>query len=347
MLKYHVQCGKWGYTPNPIAWHPHKMLLATGSTLNYQQRHDVTIWNMDGVLQKLLKCHSYVHEIKWVCHGQMLAVRANEILLWHENFTFLRKIPGLRMAWNPVYPQLISYSIKTGAWHLWDLTHATNQILCYRSEPQEFKDNLHWSPCGKYCIGVWNQTESSNIEICIWQKNGQMLSQNSINSTQNSQVIESIWHPTKLQIVIRMELEVIIVDLAGQVLNQWDLISDQREWEDGVCFQWSPDGAILAQANQTKIQLRPLNGQQISIELESNVQALGWHPTSQFLAIAPWNNQIQLWDKNGKHLATFITDVEEVGARMIMIPLVLEWDRTGRYLAASLRGCTVHLWKMQ
>ncbi len=354
MITYHVQCGRWGYTPNPIAWHPHQALLATGSTLNYQQRHEVTIWNSDGQLQTRLNCQSYVEDLQWVLNGTMLAVRANTIQLWNQHGRLIHQIPGSRMAWpgsrmawNPVYPQVVSYIAKQNFWQLWDLASATSHGLGQNLAPQYFKDNLVWSADGKYLVAAWNQTNLNAIELRIWQRNGQMITQNIIKPRQPSRVIECIWHPKRPQFVIRTELSAMLIDVAGQILDQWELDSDQREWEHARCFGWSPDGTLLAQANQTKLQIRNLNGQIISIELDATVMALAWHPSGDFFAIAAWNNQIQCWDRHGKHLATVITDVAEVGARMIMIPLILEWDVTGMYLAASLRGCTVHLWRYE
>ncbi|WP_110513221.1 WD40 repeat domain-containing protein [Herpetosiphon llansteffanensis] len=345
MITYHVQCGKWGYTPNPIAWHPQQALLASGSTLDYKKRHDVTIWNADGQLQTKLTCQSYVEELQWVLNGTMLAVRANTIQLWNHHGRLIHQIPGSRMAWNPVYPQVVSYIAKQNFWQLWDLARATIHRLGENPVPESFKDNLVWSVDGECLVAAWNQPTLNTIELRIWQRNGQLVTQTSIKPRQISQVLEIIWHPSSRMFAIRMQFTVLLIDRAGHMLDQWELDSDQREWEHGRCFGWSPDGALLAQANQTKLQIRNLNGQSISIELETTVMAFAWHPTGDFLTIAGWNNQIQCWDRHGKHLATVITDVAEVGARMIMIPFILEWDVSGSYLAASLRGCTIHLWR--
>lgn len=345
MINYHRQCGKWGYTPNPIAWHPQQALLATGSTLDYKKRHDVTIWNSDGQLQIRLNCQSHVEELQWVLNGTLLAVRTSVIQLWNPHGRLIRQIPGSRMAWNPVYPQVVSYSAKQNLWQVWDLASATIHGLGQNLAPEEFKDNLAWSADGEYLVAAWNQPSLNTIELRIWQRNGQLISQTRINHRQISQVIEIVWHPSSRMFALRTQFTVLLIDRAGQMLDQWELDSDQREWEHSRCFGWSPDGTLLAQANQTKLQIRQLNGLSISIELGARVMAFAWHPTGDFLAIAAWNNQIQCWDRHGKHLATVITDVADVGGRAIMIPFILEWDVTGSYLAASLRGCTVHLWR--
>jgi WD40 repeat protein len=179
----------------------------------------------------------------------------------------------------------------------------------------------------------------------LWDRSGQALLRTPLPRIQRGEVRGCVWHPHEEFLLLWLEYEIILVDLHGTVRAVLPLRSSFGGWTDSTPYQWSPDGTILAASTESTVQLWTSRGHpQTILELSGEALSVAWNPAGDVLATAAWSNRIQLWTHTGDHITDLIIDRPGLGGAAMQIPFLLARDTTGQYLAASLRGCTVHLW---
>jgi WD40 repeat protein len=345
-VRYHRQCGRWGHVPLMVAWNPQHPLLATGSTLDHTRVSAATVWTPDGTLAAQMPGPHELVDLSWSWDGRWLATATDRITLWNMMAESVRTLPGRRMRWSPTSYHLATYAHHAGhwQWYLWDLVHGTRRSLVLPHGVVQPRAGLAWSPSGVYLGGCWRVPHDSML-LMVWDRAGHEVARIPLPREHSSDVFGCVWHPHEHQLLLWLEAAIILVDLRSERLTVLPLQSNWGGWIDSTPYQWSPDGMILAAATGETVQLWTDSGQlHTTLRLPGEALTVAWNPAGDVLATAAWSNRIQLWTRDGDQLANLVMHQPGLGGASMQIPYVLAWDTTGHYLAASLRGCTVHLW---
>lgn len=344
LVRYHAQCGRWGHVPVMLAWHPRQPLLATGSTLDHTQLRDATVWTPEGRLSARMPGTCGLVDLGWSWDGRWLATATDRIILWTEDAQQVRTIPGQLLGWNPASYHLTTYARQDGRWRIWDLVGGTIQRLDHPPTPIQWRTRLFWSPRGTYLAGCW-RVPNGAVTLMVWERTGRSILNTALKRPQRGEVVGCLWHPRERHLLLWLHEEIIVVDLHGSVINVLPISSNFGGWNDSTPYQWSTDGAVLAASTESTVQLWTESGHpQTTLNLPGEALSVAWNPAGDVLATAAWHNQIQLWTRDGDHITDLIIQQPGLGGAAMQIPFLLAWDATGQYLAASLRGCTVHLW---
>jgi WD40 repeat protein len=328
-----------------MAWHPRRALLATGSTFDSTRLDNATIWTPDGTLHAHMAGTNELWKLGWSCDGRILGSVADTITLWTADGKGLRQLPGEWMAWNPTSYHLVSYThIDRQCW-LWNIVAGTQHRLDAPLDPRFWRYPLVWSPLGTYLLGAWN-AQDTTIQLMLWDRDGQEIGRYTVDPSVAGPVMGCVWHPDEAGFVILTEQQMVLLDRQGTVLHIFPIAVNRLSgWNDSTPCQWSPDGSVLAAATGATIQLWSKTGRPIAtLPVLSDAITVVWTPDSAILTTSSWSDQLCLWTRTGQKLMDVSLSNPELGPRPMRMPYTLLWDKQGRYLAASLRSRTVHIW---
>lgn len=345
-VRYHGPCGEWAPEPVPLCWHPRRPLLATGSTRDPRRLWDVTVWTPDGALHATMAGTAPLQDFGWSWNGRFLATATTAVTVWNATGQALRTLPGQWLAWSPTSDRLVVALPTHSRWQLWNLAAGTTRPLHDPRISFEYRRPVSWSPNGT-CLMVCCALPDGTFPVTLWDQDGAVLARTTIRRPQAAPVLGCMWHPDNHHILMRTREEILLVDAQGQLVQVFPVSAYEAEWYTSTPCQWSPDGTLVAVATKREIQWWTATGTPvITRPVDGQALTLAWNPRGDVLATAAWSNHIQFWTRTGHLLRTLPIHNPDLGGPSMLVPFALAWDSAGQYLAAAMRGCTVHLWAL-
>jgi WD40 repeat protein len=159
-------------------------------------------------------------------------------------------------------------------------------------------------------------------------------------------VLGMVWHPDEAHVVLLTEDEMVLLDLQATVLQRFPTaVNHDAGWTESTPCRWSPDGRVLAAASGSTVQLWSPTGHVLAtLPLRAEAVTVTWTPDGAILVTASRSMQMELWTPTGEKVHDVALAQAELGPLSMRIPYTLAWDSQGQYLAAALRGRTVHVW---
>ncbi len=298
-----------------VAWSPDGKMLAVAWDTSISQTASgrINLWNVDAqspekstLLPTTINTPYSVYNMEWSPDSKMLATDIGQI--WDRQGKLVKKLNGIFGAWDP-HGQLIAVMNQS---ELQLQKIDTEEIVTRITLKNGLVGSVAWSRDGTLiAIGGFERDTPpggsygpSNVRVSIWQTDGKLI----MNSSDYGRPIMSLaWTQ----------------DLTKNYKNILASSSKGMPKEDEFGRIWNEDGTLRA-------------------KLEGDygvIWGLAWSPDGKTLAGICGDNNIRLWDNNGRLLITVpVNAVNGVSN--------LAWSPDGKVLVVGLGDNSLKFWRL-
>ncbi|NJO62092.1 MAG: AAA family ATPase [Richelia sp. RM2_1_2] len=272
-----------------IAFNPNNNIVATGS-----ENGKVKFWTLDGQLIKTISAHNQkIWSLNFSPDGKYFATAStdNTIKIWDSQGRFLKTLLGhtdgvLSVNFSPNSKQIISGS-KDETVKLWDLTGKL--LHTFAGHTDEVLD-VRFSRDGKLIASA-----SADDTVRVWDV--ALQKQLYQHKGHGSKAVEVNFSPDDKTLAIASADNSVKLKYLKGILPTFA----------GNSVSFSPDKKTIAIANQKAIVLRRRDGSLIRRFNPQNedIIKLIFSPTGKYLATIDKDNQIKVWNFQGKLLQSW------------------------------------------
>lgn len=273
--------------------------------------------------------------VGWSADGLVFAYGFTHIHVSTADQRSSRTLPGQSLRWSPHGHTLATSDMVSVA--LWDLDRGITTVL-----PDSGGIRLGWSPA--FC---WANTTTvrgaTDTLITTWDVNGTIITQHPLAPAFSTDSIFArpipMWSPDGNLLATWIDHEVAIVGHDG---TPHAIVPTSTMGAFASPVAWHPTSRMIATVDDWNIQLWDLNGNRRHTFTGEHygIASLAWSPDGRILATGSWDSTLCLWSSEGTLLQTIFTYPARYSSGA---PFILAWSSDGRYLAASLRNCSVQL----
>lgn len=277
--------GHKGSKVNAVAWSPDSQILASGGTDS-----TVRLWNPEGKSIKVLEIPEYeISYLTWASDGTLAASADKKIKLWDKVGNAIGEFEANaydRVAFSPD-SKLIAANTMDYKVNIWKLDGTkVSELVGHTS----FITGIGWNPDGNLFV-----TASEDAKIRLW--NPSDWTEIKVLSDHYETFTDLAWAPDGKNFAVGSRT------MSKQFVRVYD--SDGKSdlaFEDKqdkiMSLVWSNDGQYIMSGSSDKTVMiwKPDGTLVEKINIGKAVSAIAVSPDNQSLAVACWDNKIQLYD---------------------------------------------------